>query len=109
MNICVYGAASPEIDRYYIDVVERLCEELGRRGHILIFGAGGSGLMGAAARGFRSGGARVCGVVPQFFKEQKIEQLYNESDNTIYTRDMGARKQFMEENADAFIVTPGGI
>ena len=109
MNICVYGAASSEIDKIYIDVVEKLCEELGKRGHILIFGAGGSGLMGAAARGFHKGGSRVCGVVPQFFRDEKIEQLYTGADNTIYTRDMGARKQIMEENADAFIITPGGI
>ncbi len=109
MNICVYGAASSQIDSRYIEIVENLCEELGKRGHTLIFGAGGSGLMGAAARGFKQGGSRVCGVVPLFFKEQKIEALYDNSDNTIYTRDMGARKQIMEENADAFIVTPGGI
>ena len=109
MNICVYGAASREIDKKYIDIVENLCEELAKRGHTLIFGAGGSGLMGAAARGFKKGGGRVCGVVPQFFKEQKIEALYKDADNTIYTRDMGTRKQIMEENADAFIVTPGGI
>lgn len=109
MNICVYGAASSEIDQYYIDIVENLCAELGKKGHILIFGAGGSGLMGAAARGFQKGGGRVCGVVPLFFKEEKIEKLYDKSDNTVYTRDMGTRKQIMEENADAFIVTPGGI
>ena len=109
MNICVYGAASSEIDQYYIDIVEKLYKKLGENGHTLVFGAGGSGLMGAAARGFRAGGGRTCGVVPLFFKEQKIEKLYSESDNTIYTRDMGTRKQIMEENADAFIVTPGGI
>ena len=109
MNICVYGAASSKIDKSYIEIVENMCAELGKKGHTLIFGAGGSGLMGAAARGFHQGGGRVCGVVPQFFKEEKIETLYKQSDNTIYTRDMGTRKQVMEENSDAFIVTPGGI
>lgn len=109
MNICVYGAASSEIDQIYIDIVENLCERLGKRGHTLVFGAGGSGIMGAAARGFHKGGGRVCGVVPLFFREAKIETLYDEADNTIYTRDMGVRKHIMEENADAFIVAPGGI
>ncbi len=109
MNICVYGAASSEIDQSYIDVVEALSEQLAKRGHNLIFGAGGSGLMGAAARGFHRGGAKVCGVVPKFFRDEKIENLYDEADNTIYTRDMGVRKHIMEENADAFIVCPGGI
>ena len=105
MNICVYGAASSEIDQYYIDIVEKLCKKLGEKGHILVFGAGGSGLMGAAARGFRAGGGRTCGVVPLFFKEQKIEKLYSESDNTIYTRDMGTRKQIMEEQVSAVTVS----
>lgn len=109
MNICVYGAASSVIDQLYVDIVEKLCEQLAKKGHSLIFGAGGSGLMGAAARGFHNGGSKVYGVVPLFFKEQKIESLYDQADNTIYTRDMGTRKQIMEENADAFIVTPGGI
>ena len=109
MNICVYGAASSEIDQYYIDIVEKLCKELALRDHTLIFGSGAGGLMGAAARGFRDGGSRVCGVIPLFFKEQKIEALDTEADYIIYTRDMGARKQIMEENADAFIVVPGGI
>ena len=33
--------------------VENLCERLAKEGHSLIYGGGGCGLMGAAARGFR--------------------------------------------------------
>ena len=65
--------------------------------------------MGAAARGFHKGGGRVAGVAPTFFKDTVIEELYEQADNIIYTDSMGVRKTIMEMNADAFIVTPGGI
>ena len=55
MRICVYGAASPTIDKKYIELVEKLGQEMANRGHSLVFGGGGNGLMGAAARGVKSG------------------------------------------------------
>lgn len=109
MNVCIYGAASAEIDNSYIEIVEKVSETLARRGHNLIFGAGGDGLMGAAARGFKKGGGRVAGVAPTFFRDATIEELYDNCDNIIYTDSMGVRKSVMEMNADAFIVAPGGI
>ena len=109
MNICVYGAASSLIDKYYIDSVEALCEKLAGRGHNLVFGAGNFGMMGAAARGFHKGGGTVMGVVPEFFKYQDIEPLYEKCDSIIYTSDMRERKQIMEDNAGAFLIAPGGV
>ena len=50
MKICVFGASSAHIDKIYIQKVEELGERLAKCGHSLVFGAGGSGLMGAAAR-----------------------------------------------------------
>ena len=50
MKICIYAAASDNIDRKYIDAVEKLGEQLAKEGHSLIYGGGGTGLMGAAAR-----------------------------------------------------------
>lgn len=109
MNICVFGAASSEIDSNYINSVERLCEKLAKNGHNLVFGAGGQGLMGAAARGFKKGGAKITGVIPDFFKEANIEAIYDQCDELIYTETMRERKATMEDRADAFLVVPGGI
>ena len=109
MNICIYGAASIDIDKAYMDIVEDLGETLAKKGYNLIFGAGNGGLMGAAARGFHKAGGRVAGVAPTFFRDTVIEELYPHCDNIIYTDSMGMRKSVMEMNADAFIVTPGGI
>lgn len=109
MNICIFGAASPKINYLYINEVEELAENLAKRGHNLVFGAGGHGLMGAAARGFHKGGGKVYGVVPHFFREESIEALYEECDKFFYTETMSERKKTMEDLADAFIIVPGGI
>lgn len=109
MKVCVFGASSAHIDKIYIETVEKLGEKLARRGHSLVFGAGGTGLMGAAARGFKRGGGHIHGVVPSFFKEEGIEQLYDKCDKITYTDTMRERKAIMEDEADAFVVVPGGV
>lgn len=109
MRICVYGAASPLIDKLYIEKVEELGSVLAKRGHSLVFGGGGHGLMGAAARGVKSEGGYILGVTPKFFFEDTVETLCDFCDELIKPDTMRERKQIMENNADAFIVTPGGI
>jgi uncharacterized protein (TIGR00730 family) len=109
MRICVFGAASPTIDPEYIEKVEAMGKEMAKRGHSLVFGAGANGLMGAAARGVHQGGGRVLGVIPKFFDEENVEAIYDRCDELIFTETMRQRKETMENNADAFIVVPGGI
>lgn len=109
MRICVYGAASPTIDPYYIEKVELLGEEMVKRGHSLVFGGGGNGLMGAAARGVKAQGGKILGVIPEFFKEEGVEAIFSDCDEMIMPQTMRERKQIMEDNSDAFIVVPGGI
>ena len=107
MNVCVFGASSTQIDDKYIQATERLGEALAASGHNLVYGAGGSGLMGAVARGMTRGGGYITGVVPSFLKVDGI--LYEQCDEMVYTDTMRQRKQIMDERSDAFIVTPGGI
>ncbi len=109
MRICVYGAASPTIDPKYIEATEKMGEILANRGHNLVFGGGGNGLMGAAARGFKRGNADIIGVIPRFFDEEKVEAICDFCNQLILPDTMRERKQIMEDNADAFLVVPGGI
>lgn len=109
MRICVYGAASPTIDEKYIKATEIMGEELAKRGHNLVFGAGRNGLMGAAARGFKKGNADIIGVIPKFFDNENIEAICDFCNELIMPDTMRERKQIMEDTADAFIVVPGGI
>ncbi|MDE5729102.1 MAG: TIGR00730 family Rossman fold protein [Clostridia bacterium] len=109
MKICVFGAASAHIDDIYIKTVEKLGEEMAKRGHSLVFGAGATGLMGAAARGVKKGGGFIHGVIPHFFREEGVELIYEDCDKITYTDNMAERKKTMEDDADAFIITPGGV
>lgn len=109
MRICVYGAASPTIDPEYIRQTEIMGEELAKRGHSLVFGGGANGLMGAAARGIKKQGGHIIGVIPKFFGEESVEAIFEECDELITPDTMRERKQIMEDHADAFIITPGGI
>ena len=107
MNICIYGSASNDIDRNYIERTEEFAKTLAKRGHSLVFGGGANGLMGAAARGFYSQNATITGVVPKFFNVDGI--LFENCNEMIRTDTMRQRKQIMDDMADAFITTPGGI
>lgn len=109
MEICVFGAASNLIDESYIKAVEKLGEIMGKRGHNLVFGAGANGLMGAAARSVRANGGNVFGVIPEFFREENVEQIFLDCDELVYTKTMAERKATMEDRAEAFIIVPGGI
>ena len=113
MNICVYGAASDNILKIYITEGEKLGYELSKRGHNLVFGGGGSGLMGAVARGAnREGSAKITGIVPDFFMEngKRVDGiLFDKIDEFIETETMRERKKLLEDLSDAYIITPGGI
>ncbi|MBE6650355.1 MAG: TIGR00730 family Rossman fold protein [Ruminococcaceae bacterium] len=109
MVICVYGAASSTIDEIYIKETQKLGLELAKRGHGLVFGAGGTGLMGAVAKGVSEGGGHVKGVIPTFFTDADVEIVAKDCDEVVYTETMRERKQEMEDSADAFIMVPGGI
>jgi len=109
MKICVFGAASPKIDPMFIAETEAMGAELARRGHTLVFGGGGNGLMGAVARGAKSENGEVVGIIPKFFEDENIESLFSQCDDLIETDSMRDRKMIMEEMSDAFIIVPGGI
>ena len=109
MKICVYGAASPTIDEVYKKRVEELGEKMVARGHSLVFGGGGNGLMGAVADGVHKAGGDIIGVIPSFFIDEKIEKVCDFCNELILTDTMRERKQIMEDKSDAFIIVPGGI
>jgi uncharacterized protein (TIGR00730 family) len=107
MRICIFGAASNEIDAAYMDGTYALARALAERGHTLMFGGGANGLMGAAARGFTDGGGHIIGVAPGFFNVPGV--LYEKCDAFVYTETMQERKKYMEDHSEAFIAVPGGI
>lgn len=109
MNICVFGAASRKIEKKYLDATYDLGVEIGKRGHSLVYGAGDSGVMGSVAQGAKKSGGKVVGIIPEFFREESIEPIFDGCDQVIYTKTMQDRLLNMENMADAFVIAPGGI
>lgn len=112
MNICVFGASSSIIHSSYIEQIEELGRELVKRGHGLVYGAGASGLMGAAARGAYELGGNIVGVVPDFFEDEDMGvdgRIFQNCTELIKTDSMRERKRIMEDMSDAFLIVPGGI
>ncbi len=107
MRLCVFGAASSLISREYIEPTEELGRQIAKRGHSMVYGAGASGMMGAAARGCYEMGGKIIGVAPRFFSADGL--LFDHCTELIRTDTMRQRKQIMEDNSDAFIIVPGGI
>ena len=109
MKIAVYGAASSLIDSSYKQAGIELGRKMAQRGHGLVFGGGANGMMGAVAQGIYEKQGYILGVVPHFVHESNPEVSFEKCTEYIYTETMRERKRQMEENCDAFIITPGGI
>lgn len=107
MVICVYGAARDSIDQIYKDAAYELGKRIAEHGHSLIYGGGATGLMGAFSQGAIEANGNVVGVVPNFMGE--FEPLSHFATNIIQCENLSQRKTIMEDNADAFVITPGGI
>ena len=109
MKICVYGAASSEIDKCFVEVGEELGRKMADRNIGLVFGGGRNGMMGAVARGVAQNGGDILGISPKFFEENNAEISFPECSEFIHTDTMRERKRLVDEKSDAFIITPGGI
>ncbi len=107
MNICVYGASSGHIAKVYHDSAYSLGEQIAKRNHKLVYGAGANGVMGATARGAYDNGGVIIGVAPSFFTVDGM--LFDHCTELIRTETMRERKKVLEDKSDAFIVAPGGL
>ncbi|GAB7190302.1 TIGR00730 family Rossman fold protein [Kineococcus sp. NUM-3379] len=106
-TICLYGSASGAIAPAHVDLARRVGTAIGKRGHDLVYGGGGTSVMGAAEAAARAAGARTIGVIPQALLD--VEQPPEGIGELVVTEDMRRRKAEMELRADAFIVLPGGL
>jgi len=89
LKICVFCGSSPGTNPAHMKLAAELGEEIAHRGHSLVYGGGGLGLMGAAARAARDSGAKVIGIIPHFLNaiERTIPSIEHE-----FVDDMHARK-----------------
>ena len=105
--LCVYCSSSDRLDPKYGAAAEQLGRELVARGFGLVYGGGRTGLMGAVARGTKSAGGRVVGVIPEFMKAREL--AFDAADELVTVVTLRERKLLMEARADAFVALPGGF
>lgn len=73
----------------------------------LVYGGGGIGLMGEAARASLAGGGEVIGVIPRFLMREEVAQVGLTEMHVVET--LHARKGLMHELCDAVVALPGSI
>ena len=106
-SVCVYCGSGAGSDPAFIQAADRFGRILGEAGVRLIYGGGGTGMMGAVARGALAAGGMVTGIIPTFLKARELE--LKEASEMIVVPDMHTRKKMMFDLSDAFVALPGGI
>ena len=106
MRICVYGSLHPPVNPAWERWAAEFGRQLARQGHVFLFGGGGTGLLGTAARAAQRAGGQLTAVV-------RTDQCWETPLEGDYLRiavsGYRERKRKMEELADGFVVLPGGI
>ncbi|MBX9574187.1 MAG: TIGR00730 family Rossman fold protein [Caulobacteraceae bacterium] len=105
-SVCVFCGSSERADPALTAGAAELGRMIAARGWRLVYGGGGVGLMGAAARAAHEAGGRVVGIMPAFLRSR--ERLFDEVETVVVTS-MHERKTLMYDASDAFIVAPGGV
>jgi len=105
-SVTVYCGSTEAVEPAYLSLAARCGALIAARGWRLVYGGGNVGLMGRCARAAQEAGGQVLGVMPKFL--QRIEGVL-ETVETRVVETMHERKQILFEEADGFIVLPGGI
>lgn len=107
LSISVFCGARPGPSVAGLRAAQSVGQLLGDRGHRLIYGAGGIGIMGEVAHAAARAGASITGVVPRFLYERERNDAAPDQEIVI-TEGLQDRKAIMIERADAFLALPGG-
>ncbi|MDZ4762200.1 MAG: TIGR00730 family Rossman fold protein [Alphaproteobacteria bacterium] len=106
LSVTVYCGSSSDVDPTYLDLARRLGQAIARRKWRTVYGGGHVGLMGQVAGSAHEAGGKVLGVMPRFLRnvEGVLDQVEHRFVDTMHER-----KQILFDEADAFVVLPGGI
>jgi uncharacterized protein (TIGR00730 family) len=106
-RICVYCGSGPGRNPAYMKAAHALGVLMAEADIGLVYGGGGSGLMGETARGVLSAGGHVTGIIPEFLV--KRENMLEGVNELIVTANMHQRKIAMFERSTGFVAMPGGL
>jgi uncharacterized protein (TIGR00730 family) len=108
-SICVYLAASLGASSSFAESVELLAYKLVERNLRLVYGGSSHGTMGVLADTVKQQGGTVIGVMPEHLIHAGKEAPSAVLDQLHVTSSMEARKNMMRDEADMFLVMPGGL
>ncbi len=106
-SVCLFCGSSEGADRRHRETAARFGRLIAGAGLRLVYGGGGIGLMGAAARAAMAAGGHVIGVLPEDL--ERLEVGMHDITELIIVDSMHARKKTMFDLSDAFVVLPGGV
>jgi uncharacterized protein (TIGR00730 family) len=105
-TFCVYCGSSDKMSDAYLQVAYQTGAAIAKRGYVLAYGAGCTGMMGAVADGALEAGGEVIGVIPRMFATPTL--MHNGLSRLEIVESMHTRKQRLVDISDAFIALPGG-
>ena len=105
-TVCIYCASSNQIPQKYFEAAKQLAQTLAGAGIHIVYGGGGTGLMGQVATTALQHGGHVIGIIPAFMKAANWD--HPEVQHMHVVADMHERKRKFIEQSDAIIALPGG-
>lgn len=106
-KICVFCGSSMGFDPIYKEKAKELGQALADRQCELLYGAGSVGLMRTIADVMLDNHCKVSGTITQHLMDMHVG--YDKIDELIVVETMADRKKYLEDEADGFIVMPGGL
>jgi uncharacterized protein (TIGR00730 family) len=108
-RLAIFLGSRDGSDPAHADLAYDVGRGLADRGIELVYGGGGSGLMGRVSQGVLDAGGHVYGVIPRFMVEREWARLHQEGVEMHVVETMHERKAMMSVRAEAFLVLPGGL
>ncbi|NYF98437.1 TIGR00730 family Rossman fold protein [Janibacter cremeus] len=106
-RLTCFTGSTPGNDPKWVDLAHTVGADLAGRGIGIVYGGGGSGLMGALAQSALEQGGEVIGVIPEFM----VDREWGRGDLTQVhvVASMHERKALMADLTSAFLALPGGM
>ena len=104
--VAVFCGARDGADPRHLAAASEVGRTLAERGITVVYGGGGTGLMGAVANGALGAGGTVVGVIPEALIGPEL--AHPDLAELHVVRTMAERKAMMAELADVFVALPGG-
>ena len=107
LSLCLFCGSRSGADPAHAATARAFGAWCAATGTRLVYGGGGIGLMGEAARASLGGGGEVVGVIPRLLMREEVAQVGLNAMHVVET--LHERKLLMHDLSDAFVALPGSI